>query len=243
LYHIGPSAKPAPRASTALVVDNGQGTTRIPPATFGGGQVASGRQQYLQALASLTEMTRTQAERVAARLAKQGELQSGQVSRAAEDLLRRTQKNRETVSRLVQREVKRQLGMLGIATRDEVARLQQRVRALEQELARVDAAKAAAASRSRTGSAGRGGSGARRRTPTQATAKTTAAKPTAAEGSALEADVTTRTAGASTGSSATGGRGTARRSAGPAQAPSQAKGAEPAAASEASGGGEAPSQS
>ena len=72
--------------------------------------MASGRDQYLQALASLTEMTKTQAERVAARLAKQGELQSGQVGRVAEDLLRRTQKNRETVSRLVQREVKRQLG-------------------------------------------------------------------------------------------------------------------------------------
>jgi polyhydroxyalkanoate synthesis regulator phasin len=94
--------------------------------------VASGREQYLRALASLTEMTRTQAERIAGRLVKQGEVQSGQVGKVAEDLVRRTQKNREVVGRLVQREVKRQLGMLGIATRDEVARLQQRIRALEQ---------------------------------------------------------------------------------------------------------------
>jgi len=94
--------------------------------------LANGREQYLQALASVTEMTRTQAERVARLLAKQGEVQSGQVSRVAEDLVRRTQKNRETVSRLIQREVKRQLSLLGMATRDEVARLQQRVRALEQ---------------------------------------------------------------------------------------------------------------
>ena len=92
----------------------------------------SGREQYLQALASLSDLTRTQAERVAGLLAKQGEVQSAQVGRVAEDLLRRTQKNREIMSRLVQREVKRQLGVLGMATRDEVARLQQRVRALEQ---------------------------------------------------------------------------------------------------------------
>ena len=106
--------------------------------------MASGREQYLQALASLSDLTRTQAERVAALLAKQGEVQSAQVGRVAEDLMRRTQKNREIMSRLVQREVKRQLGVLGMATRDEVARLQQRVRALEQEVER--ATKAAAAS-------------------------------------------------------------------------------------------------
>jgi polyhydroxyalkanoate synthesis regulator phasin len=107
--------------------------------------VPSGREQYLQALASLSDLTRAQAERVAGLLAKQGEVQSAQVGRVAEDLMRRTQKNREIMSRLVQREVKRQLGLLGMATRDEVARLQQRVRALEQELER--AAKAAPGSK------------------------------------------------------------------------------------------------
>ncbi len=98
--------------------------------------MANAREQYLQALASLSEMTRTQAERLTGLLAKQGELQSGQVGRAAEELMRRVAKNREAVSRLVQREVKRQIGSLGIATRDEVARLQQRVRALEQTVER-----------------------------------------------------------------------------------------------------------
>jgi polyhydroxyalkanoate synthesis regulator phasin len=94
--------------------------------------VNTGREQYLQALAGLRGTTRTQAERVAGLLAKQGEVQAGQVSRVAEDLLRRTRKNREQLSRLIQREIKRQLGAVGIATREEVARLQQRVRALEQ---------------------------------------------------------------------------------------------------------------
>lgn len=113
--------------------------------------MASAREQYLQAMASLTEITRSNAERLASRLAKQGELQTGQVGRFAEDLVRRTQRNREILSRLVQREVKRQLSVLGIATRDEVSRLHQRVRALEQEVE-----KQAAASSPRTAAARRG---------------------------------------------------------------------------------------
>jgi polyhydroxyalkanoate synthesis regulator phasin len=139
-------------------------------------------------LASLSDLTRTQAERVAARLAKQGEVQSAQVGRVAEDLMRRTQKNRETMSRLVQREVKRQLGVLGMATRDEVARLQQRVRALEQE---VERASKAAAAKATTASTGTTRSRASRSTATSA--KTGTAKPS----------TRTRTAGASTRSTAT----------------------------------------
>jgi polyhydroxyalkanoate synthesis regulator phasin len=122
--------------------------------------LANAREQYLQAMASFTEMTRTRAEQLASRLARQGELQSGQVGRFAEDLVRRTQRNRETMSRLIQREVKRQLSVMGIATRDEVARLQQRVRALEQEAERQAAAsRAAAASAASAASAGTGGAG------------------------------------------------------------------------------------
>lgn len=150
--------------------------------------MANGREQYLQALASLSDLTRTQAERVAALLAKQGEVQSAQVGRVAEDLMRRTQKNRETMSRLVQREVKRQLGVLGMATRDEVARLQQRVRALEQE---VERASKAAAAKATTASTGTTRSRASRSTATSA--KTGTAKPS----------TRTRTAGASTRSTAT----------------------------------------
>jgi polyhydroxyalkanoate synthesis regulator phasin len=150
--------------------------------------VANGREQYLQALASLSDLTRTQAERVAALLAKQGEVQSAQVGRVAEDLMRRTQKNRETMSRLVQREVKRQLGVLGMATRDEVARLQQRVRALEQE---VERASKAAAAKATTASTGTTRSRASKSTATSA--KTGTPKPS----------TRTRTAGASTRSTAT----------------------------------------
>jgi polyhydroxyalkanoate synthesis regulator phasin len=123
--------------------------------------VPNAREQYLQAMASLTELTRTQAERLGGRLARQGELQSAQVGRFAEDLVRRTQKNREAMSRVVQREVRRQLGIVGIATRDEVNRLHQRVRALEQALERVESRSARprspSTSRSPTGRGGAAG--------------------------------------------------------------------------------------
>ncbi|HEV2824567.1 MAG TPA: hypothetical protein VG035_05090 [Actinomycetota bacterium] len=147
-------------------------------------------------MASLSDLTRTQAERVAALLAKQGEVQSAQVGRVAEDLMRRTQKNREVMSRLVQREVKRQLGVLGMATRDEVARLQQRVRALEQEVERASkaAASSAAAAKDAAAAAAKPRSSSRTTRATSTTRSTSgAAKPS----------TRTRTAGASSRSTAT----------------------------------------
>ena len=166
--------------------------------------MASGREQYLQALASLTDLTRTQAERVAALLAKQGEVQSAQVGRVAEDLMRRTQKNREIMSRLVQREVKRQLGVLGMATRDEVARLQQRVRALEQEVERASKAPAASPSPAKATTAST-------RTTRSRTSKTTA---TSAKSATAKPSTRTRTAGASTRSTASSPRTRRKKSTG-----------------------------
>ena len=164
--------------------------------------MASGREQYLQALASLSDLTRTQAERVAALLAKQGEVQSAQVGRVAEDLLRRTQKNREIMSRLVQREVKRQLGVLGMATRDEVARLQQRVRALEHAVERGSrtpaaspkpAASAKAATRSRPATTAKAAT---------RSATTSRAKATSAGSRAAKPSTRTGTGGSSSRSTA-----------------------------------------
>jgi polyhydroxyalkanoate synthesis regulator phasin len=174
--------------------------------------VASGREQYLQALASLSDLTRAQAERVAALLAKQGEVQSTQVGRVAEDLLRRTQKNREIMSRLVQREVKRQLGVLGMATRDEVARLQQRVRALEQELERATKAAASSASKPK---------------PTPATATPKASSRTTRTTKAASAKSGTAKAGAAKPSTRTRTAGASSRSTASSPGPRRKKGAEP----------------
>ena len=164
----------------------------------------SAREQYLQALASLSDLTRTQAERVASLLAKQGEVQSAQVNRVAEDLMHRTQKNREILTRLVQREVKRQLGVLGMASRDEVARLQQRVRALEE----VERSARAATTRPATPATSSSGSAAKPSTRTRAASSGAGTKPStrakaASSGSASKPSTRTRTGGASSRSTAT----------------------------------------
>ena len=165
----------------------------------------SAREQYLQALASLSDLTRTQAERVASLLAKQGEVQSAQVNRVAEDLMHRTQKNREILTRLVQREVKRQLGVLGMASRDEVARLQQRVRALEQEVersARAATTRPAAPATASSGSAAKPSTRTRAASSGAGTKPSTRAKATSS-GSAAKPSTRTRTGGASSRSTAT----------------------------------------
>jgi polyhydroxyalkanoate synthesis regulator phasin len=164
--------------------------------------VASGREQYFQALASLSDLTRAQAERVAGLLAKQGEVQSAQVGRVAEDLMRRTQKNREIMTRLVQREVKRQLGVLGMATRDEVARLQQRVRALEQAVERASQAPAPSpkpAARSKPATRSKPAATAKAATRSATTSR---AKATAAGSGTAKPSTRTRTGGSSSRSTA-----------------------------------------
>jgi polyhydroxyalkanoate synthesis regulator phasin len=179
--------------------------------------VSSAREQYLQALASLSDLTRTQAERVASLLAKQGEVQTAQVNRVAEDLMRRTQKNREILTRLVQREVKRQLGVLGMASRDEVARLQQRVRALEQEVER--SSKPATRTRAAS-SSGAAKPATRTRTASSgsATKSSTRAK-ASSSGTASKPSTRTRTGGASSRSTASSPRTRRTRSSRTAEEP------------------------
>jgi polyhydroxyalkanoate synthesis regulator phasin len=180
----------------------------------GGGEVASAREQYLQAMASFTEMTRTRAERLASLLVKQGELQSGQVGRFAEDLVRRTQRNRETMSRLVQREVKRQLSGLGIATRDEVARLQQRVRALEQAVERPTGTPGRAAGRSTSSRSGTSRAAPKGSTSSRSASSGTTTRRGAAAGGGRPGGATSGRSGGAASERPAGGRsrGTTRRS-------------------------------
>jgi len=54
-----------------------------------------------------------------------------QINRVAQDLLDWSQRSREWISEIVQREVKRQLSSAGIATREDLDALRKRVRDLE----------------------------------------------------------------------------------------------------------------
>ena len=82
-----------------------------------------------------------------------------QVSKAAQEILTWSNKNRERIMEMVRAEVSSQLKTLGVATRDEVDTLRKRVRELERSGGTKTTAKRTTAKRS-TSKAATGGSGA-----------------------------------------------------------------------------------
>lgn len=83
--------------------------------------------RYTQAVGGLAELSRSRAETIASSLAKQGLISTDQVRSLAQEIVRRSQENRERLRDAVKRELPR----LGVATKTEVERLKQRVQALE----------------------------------------------------------------------------------------------------------------
>src|SRR3990170_6855352 len=120
--------------------------------------VVSEIRKYMEA--AVGKLSPTKAQELARSL-KKGEGKE-QISKAAQDLLEWSNKNRERLVGLVRSEVRSQLKGLGVASRDEVDALRKRVRELE---------------RAQTGTAKR--STAKRSTAKRPTAKRTA-KPSAA---------------------------------------------------------------
>ncbi len=97
--------------------------------------LADALRKYVQVATGLKEVSRKRAEEVAQALQKAGALRSGQVQKFTEDLVNWSRENREAVLRLVKQEIARQLKGLGMATKDEVRELAERVAALEKAAA------------------------------------------------------------------------------------------------------------
>jgi polyhydroxyalkanoate synthesis regulator phasin len=70
-----------------------------------------------------------------------------QISKAAQDLMDWSNKNRERLAELVRREVRSQLKAVGVASREEVEALRRRVRELERPRAKRSTAKRTTAKR------------------------------------------------------------------------------------------------
>jgi polyhydroxyalkanoate synthesis regulator phasin len=96
--------------------------------------------RYTQAIGGLADISRQRAEQIASSLAKQGLVSTDQVRSITQELLRRSEENRERLIELLKRELPR----LGVASRTDVDRLKQRVQALEANQ-RASAKRAAAA--------------------------------------------------------------------------------------------------
>jgi polyhydroxyalkanoate synthesis regulator phasin len=76
------------------------------------------------------------AETVVADLARRGELRARDLQRLARELVDRAERNRTELTRLIQKEINRQVKTLGLATQDEVDALRKRVSELERPKSR-----------------------------------------------------------------------------------------------------------
>src|SRR5579859_7961597 len=84
--------------------------------------------RYIDAAVAFTQMTRTRAEDVVKELVKAGELQRDQVQAQVDDLIERSRRSTERLVEVVRTEVSAQFSELGLATRDDLQSLEQRVR-------------------------------------------------------------------------------------------------------------------
>lgn len=83
--------------------------------------------QLLEAGMQFTEMRRAQARRVAADLVAQGQLARDQVQSAVDEILEMSRRRTDELREMVRSEVQRQLGGLGLATKDDLARLERKL--------------------------------------------------------------------------------------------------------------------
>jgi polyhydroxyalkanoate synthesis regulator phasin len=84
-------------------------------------------QEYLDTGRTWTEMTRKQAETVVKDLVKRGELQQERAKKAVDELLDRSRKNAEQLRKTVRKEIQSQISAIGIATKDDLARLERKL--------------------------------------------------------------------------------------------------------------------
>jgi polyhydroxyalkanoate synthesis regulator phasin len=83
--------------------------------------------QLLETGMQFTEMRRSQAKRIAQDLLSQGHIARDQVSSTVDELVDLSRRRTEALSGVVRQEVQRQLGSLGLATKEDLARLERKL--------------------------------------------------------------------------------------------------------------------
>jgi len=83
--------------------------------------------RYLDAGMAFTQLTRARAEAIVKDLVKAGELQRDQTQERVDDLLERSRKNTEALREIVRKEIREQLAAIGLATKDDIARLERKL--------------------------------------------------------------------------------------------------------------------
>ena len=118
--------------------------------------------------AHFTEVRRSQARKLASDLVSQGQLARNQMGAYVDALVERSRRSSEQLRAIVRTEVERQLGVIGVATKRDLERLEHRLRA-------VNGAKPAR----RAGAKPAAKKAVAKRAPTKKAAKKAAAKPAA----------------------------------------------------------------
>jgi polyhydroxyalkanoate synthesis regulator phasin len=77
-----------------------------------------------------TEMRRSQAKRIAQELVSQGQIARDQVASTVDELVEMSRRRTDELSRIVRHEVQRQLGALGLATKEDLERVERRIAAV-----------------------------------------------------------------------------------------------------------------
>src|SRR4029450_12956227 len=114
---------------------------------------------YLEMALGLTEAPRKRAQQVAGELVNRSGATAAQLQGLVEDLMSAGVANREALTNIVRYEVDRALGVVGLATAEEVSDLTDRVRELERQLRQAEARASAAEAGGRTNASASVGSG------------------------------------------------------------------------------------
>src|SRR5215218_4812434 len=131
---------------------------------------------YLAIATGLSNVSRKKAKATAKKLAKSGGATVEQVQALTEDLLATGLANRESLVNLVRYEVDRALGMVGLATQEEVEQLNKRIRELERALRAAEVGATPGTSGTEAAALAAAADGARAAAPTKVATKKIAAK-------------------------------------------------------------------
>jgi polyhydroxyalkanoate synthesis regulator phasin len=82
---------------------------------------------FIETGMDFTEMRRSQARQIVSDLVARGQLAQDKAAAAVDEVLEMSRRRREDLRTVVQSEIQRQVGLLGIATRDDLARLERKL--------------------------------------------------------------------------------------------------------------------
>jgi polyhydroxyalkanoate synthesis regulator phasin len=106
---------------------------------------ASDWRRVMETGMQFTELRRSQARAIVVELVAQGHLARDQMSAAVDEVVDMSRRRSDDVRKLVQHEVQRQLGALGLATKSDLAALERRLERTTRDAAANPPAKQAAA--------------------------------------------------------------------------------------------------